>query len=180
MSKGRKKSTPHETIRLSGRNVYTDKRKRTIYYDRLTKQGYLIHKQNENRMLFFQNRFVIILFAAILCAGTFLSWTQAVLAGVITAVLVEVYFRMSYLKKLEVAEDVDFERRVSSLQYIIDNKSRSKVVALAVLYLLFAVLIVLNAYMEQYSMGLNVLSGLLAVVGLYCSILHMVALSKMK
>ena len=56
MSKGRKKSTPHETIRLSGRNVYTDKRKRTIYYDRLTKQGYLIHKQNENRMLFFQNR----------------------------------------------------------------------------------------------------------------------------
>ena len=98
----------------------------------------------------------------------------------ITAVLVEVYFRMSYLKKLEVAEDVDFERRVSSLQYIIDNKSRSKVIALAVLYLLFAVLIVLNAYMEQYSMGLNVLSGLLAVVGLYCSILHMVALSKMK
>lgn len=180
MSKGRKKSTLHETIRLSGRNVYTDKRKRTIYYDRLTKQGYLIHKQNENRMLFFQNRFVIILFAAILCAGTFLSWTQAVLAGVITAVLVEVYFRMSYLKKLEVAEDVDFERRVSSLQYIIDNKSRSKVIALAVLYLLFAVLIVLNAYMEQYSMGLNVLSGLLAVVGLYCSILHMVALSKMK
>ena len=44
MSKGRKKSTLHETIRLSGRNVYTDKRKRTIYYDRLTKQGYLIHK----------------------------------------------------------------------------------------------------------------------------------------
>ena len=76
MSKGRKKSTPHETIRLSGRNVYTDKRKRTIYYDRLTKQGYLIHKQNENRILFFQNRFVIILFAAILCAGTFLSWAR--------------------------------------------------------------------------------------------------------
>lgn len=44
MSKGRRKSTPHETIRLSGRDVYTDKRKRTIYYDRLTKQGYLIHK----------------------------------------------------------------------------------------------------------------------------------------
>ncbi len=27
-------------------------------------------------MLFFQNRFVIILFAAILCAGTFLSWAR--------------------------------------------------------------------------------------------------------
>lgn len=180
MSKGKKKSTPHETIRLSGRNVYTDKKKRTIYYDVLTKQGYLIHKQHENRMLFFKNRFVIILFAAILCAGTFLNWTQAVLAGAITAVLVELYFRLSFLKTLEVVDDVDFERRVSALQYIIENKSQGKVLALAILYLVFAVLIVLNAYMEQYSLGLNILSGALAVVGLYCSILHLVAYSKMK
>ena len=76
MSRSRKK-TPHETIRLSGRNIYTDKRKRTIYYDWLTKQGYLVQKQHENRMLFFKNRFVVILFAAILCAGTFLTWMQA-------------------------------------------------------------------------------------------------------
>ncbi len=82
----------------------------------------------------------------------------------ITAVLVEVYFRMSYLKKLEVAEDVDFERRVSSLQYIIDNKSRGKVIALAVLYLLFAVLIGSSVH-GAVLLGLNLLSGALVVVG---------------
>lgn len=179
MSRSRKK-TPHETIRLSGRNIYTDKRKRTIYYDWLTKQGYLVQKQHENRMLFFKNRFVVILFAAILCAGTFLTWMQAILAGVITLVLVEVYFRLSYLKKMEVVQDVDFERRVSALKYIIDTKSRGKVMALAGLYLVFSVLIVLNAYLEQYSLGINVLSVALGILGLYCCILHLVALSKMK
>ena len=179
MSRSRKK-TPHETIRLSGRNIYTDKRKRTIYYDWLTKQGYLVQKQHENRILFFKNRFVVILFAAILCAGTFLTWMQAILAGVITLVLVEVYFRLSYLKKMEVVQDVDFERRVSALKYIIDTKSRGKVMALAGLYLAFSVLIVLNAYLEQYSLGINVLSVALGILGLYCCILHLVALSKMK
>ena len=52
---------------LSGRNIYSDKKKRVIYYDSLTKQGYLIEKKNEGRILFFQNRLVIILFIAILC-----------------------------------------------------------------------------------------------------------------
>ena len=165
---------------LSGRNIYTDKKKRVIYYDWLTKQGYLVQKQHENRMLFFKNRFVVILFAAILCAGTFLTWMQAILAGVITLVLVEVYFRLSYLKKMEVVQDVDFERRVSALKYIIDTKSRGKVMALAGLYLAFSVLIVLNAYLEQYSLGINVLSVALGILGLYCCILHLVALSKMK
>lgn len=175
-----KKKTPHEVIRLSGRNVYMDKKKRTIYYDILTRQGYLLHKEHENRMQFFKNRFVIILFAAILCAGTFLTWTQAALAGVITAVLVELYFRLSYLKKLEVVTDVDFERRISPIDYIVQNKTRGKAQALCVLYLLFAVLVVLNAYMEQYNLGLMIASGVLSLGGLYYGILHAIAISKMK
>ena len=175
-----KKKTPHETIRLSGRNVYTDKQKRTIYYDRLTGQGYLLHKEHENRMQFFKNRFAIILFAAILCAGTFLTWTQAVLAGVITTVIVELYFRLSYLKTLEVIVDVDFERHVSPVDYIVKHKSRNSVIALCVLYFLFAVLVALNAYLEQYNLGLMIASGLLSLIGLYFGALHAIALSKMK
>ena len=67
----KKNSKPAEKIRLSGRNIYTDKRKRTIYYDFVTKQGYLIEKKNENSALFYKNRFVVILFAAILFGATF-------------------------------------------------------------------------------------------------------------
>lgn len=179
MSKS-KKNSPREVIRLSGRNIYTDRHKRTIYYDRLTKQGYYLHKEHENKMQFFKNRFTIILFAAILCAGVFLTWKQAALAGIITMTLVELYFRRSFLKKLEVATDIDFERRISALDYILQNKSKGKVISLCVLYLVFAVLVVLNAYIEQYSLGLMLVSAGLGVVGVYFSALHAIALSKMK
>ncbi|MCQ4795598.1 hypothetical protein NE604_08120, partial [Anaerofustis stercorihominis] len=94
--------------------------------------------------------------------------------------IAEFAFRRGFLKKLEVVNDVDFERRVSALQYIVENKAKGKVIVLIVLYLLLAVLVILNAYVEKYSVGLCVLSGGIALVGVYFAILHIVALTKMK
>lgn len=179
MSK-KKKATPVEKIRLSGRNIYTDKKGRVIFYDMLTKKGYLVGKKNENSALFFKNRFVVILFAAILLGGTLLSLTQAVIAWAVMMALAEFAFRMSFLKKLEPVTDVDFEKRVSALQYIIENKEKGRVIALIVLYLLLAVLVVANAYVEKYSTGLCIFSGCISLVGLYFAVLHIIALTKMK
>ena len=164
----KKKSKPVEKIRLSGRNIYTDKKGRVIFYDMITKKGYLVDKKHENSALFFKNRFVVLLFAAILFGATFLM------------AIAEFAFRRGFLKKLEVVNDVDFERRVSALQYIVENKAKGKVIVLIVLYLLLAVLVILNAYVEKYSVGLCVLSGGIALVGVYFAILHIVALTKMK
>lgn len=165
---------------LSGRNIYTDKKKRVIYYDGLTKRGYVVEKKDEGKIFFFQNRLVIILFAAILCAGTFLTWVQATLVGVALLAIVEVYYRSSFFKKLEVATEVDFERKLTPLQSILARKSKEKVIALIVLWAVFAVLVLVNAYMEQYSMGLTVLSVGLAIMGGYFCVLHIVALTRMK
>ena len=118
MSK-KKKAAPVEKIRLSGRNVYTDKKGRVIFYDMVTKRGYLVDKKHENSAVFFKNRFVVILFAAILFGATFLSWLQAVIAWAVMMALAEVAFRVSFLKYLEPVTDVNFERRVSALQYIV-------------------------------------------------------------
>ncbi len=167
-------------LRLAGHNIYTDKKNRTIFYDFWSKRGYMVEKKDENKMAFYQNRLVIILFTAILCAGTFLTWKQAVLAGVILFAVTEVYYRVSVFKKLSTTDEVDFHKRVSPLQSILYHKSRGRVLALAVLYPLFSLLVLLNAYMENYSMGLNVLSVCLAVLGLYCCALHVVALTKMQ
>lgn len=178
MSK-RKANKPVEKIRLSGRNIYTDKKGRTIYYDMVTRKGYLVDKTNENSAVFYKNRIVVILFAAILFWATFLSWLQAVIAWAIMMALAEFAFRRVFLKKLDPVTDVDFERRVSALQYIMENKEKGRIIVLAFLYLLFAVLIVLNAYMEKYSLGLQIFSGCLALVGIYFGALHIIALVKM-
>ena len=171
----KKKSKPVEKIRLSGRNIYTDKKGRVIFYDMITKKGYLVDKKHENSALFFKNRFVVLLFAAILFGATFLTWLQAAVAWAVMMAIAEFAFRRGFLKKLEVVNDVDFERRVSALQYIVENKAKGKVIVLIVLYLLLAVLVILNAYV-----GLCVLSGGIALVGVYFAILHIVALTKMK
>ena len=178
MSK-KNKSKPVEKIRLSGRNIYTDKKGRTIYYDFVTRQGYLIEKKSENSAQFYKNRLVVILFAAILFAGTFLTWIQAIIAWAVMMAVAEVMFRRSFLKKLEKVTDVDFEKRVSALQYTVENKEKGRIILLAVLYFALAVLVVLNAYMEKYSLELLILSGGIALVGIYFSILHVVALIKL-
>lgn len=179
MSK-KKKTVPVEKIRLSGRNIYTDKKGRVIFYDMITKKGFLVDKKNENSALFFKNRFVVLLFAAILLGATLLTWIQAIIAWAVMTALAEFVFRKSFLKRLEPVNDIDFERRVSALQYIVENKDKGRVVVLAILYLVFAVLILLNAYTEQYGIGLWIFSGCLAVVGGYFGILHIIALTKMK
>ena len=94
--------------------------------------------------------------------------------------VVEVYYRKKLFKNLEVVTDVDFGRRLTPLQSILARKSREKVLALIVLWAIFAVLVPLNAYMEQYSLGLTVLSAGLSVVGVYFCVLHIVALTRMK
>ncbi len=179
MSK-KKGAKPVEKIRLSGRNIYTDKKGRVIFYDMITKKGYLVDKRSENSAVFFKNRFVVILFAAILFGATFLTVLQAVIAWAVMMALAEFSFRMVFLKKLEPVTDVDFERRVSALQYIIENKEKGRIIALIILYFLFSVLVLLNAYTEDYSTKLWVFSGCLAVVGVYFGVLHIVALIKMK
>lgn len=178
MSK-KNRTKPVENIRLSGRNIYTDKKGRVIYYDFITKQGYLVEKKQENSAQFFKNRFVILLFAAILFGATFLTWIQAVIAWAVMMALAEVMFRCSFLKKMEKVTDVKFERRISALQYTMESKSKGKIGILAFLYLLLAVLVVLNAYVEKYSLKLVILSGFVALVGVYFSILHIVALIKL-
>lgn len=167
-----------ESIRLSGRNIYKDKQNRVIYYDWVTKQGYLIEKKNESAALFYKNRIAVILMAAILFGATFLTVIQAVIAGAVMLALAELTFRLSFLKKLEPVQDVDFEKRVSGLQYIVNEKSKGRVLMLAVLYLLLAVLVILNAVDQGYGTGLLVFSGCIAAIGVYFSLLHFVGLAK--
>ena len=65
--------------------------------------------------------------AAILFGATFLTVIQAVIAGAVMLVLAELTFRLSFLKKLEPVRDVDFEKRVYGLQYIVTEKSKGRV-----------------------------------------------------
>ena len=76
----KKKSKPVEKIRLSGRNIYTDKKGRVIFYDMITKKGYLVDKKHETRLCFLKTVLLYFCLRQFLFGATFLTWLQAAVA----------------------------------------------------------------------------------------------------
>lgn len=167
---------------LAGKNIYRDKKNRIIYYDFISKKSYYIFNEDENKIFFYKNRFTILLFAAILGVATILTKIQAGIILLSLLIIIEIYYRLFVFKKLKIVKDKDIEKKehISPIQAILETKPRSKIITLIVLYTIFSILIVVNAILENYSLAMNVLSGLLAVFGLYFAIIHLIALTKSK
>ncbi len=65
----------------------------------ITKKGYLVDKNMKTRLCFFKNRFVVLLFAAILFGATFLTWLQAAVAWAVMMAIAEFAFRRGFFEK---------------------------------------------------------------------------------
>lgn len=164
-------------IILSGKHIYKDKKNKYVYYDTFTKLGYAIQNNDKYKILLYKNRLIISLFVGLLGYGTiFPVWVSCILA-VAVFVIIEMYMRLSFFKRLP-TKNIEKYQNVSTIQVIQENKSQNKIIILAILYSLFALLIVINAYIENYSMGINLLSVEFGCIGLYLAFLHIMALKK--
>ena len=65
-----------------------------------------------------------------------------------------------------------------SMWFFTLNITLVPVLVIGVLYLLLAVLVILNAVDQDYGTGLMVFSGCIAAIGVYFSVLHFVGLAK--
>jgi len=166
-------------ITLSGHNIYRDKKNRTIYYDFISKNGYIVGREDEGKLFIYKNRFPIIIVAAALTIELLLTPIQAVIAGIICAILVEIFYRLFVFKRMQISKSFVRKERISPIQAIIEQKTKGKIIALIFLYLALAILILVNAYLEKYSIGLVLVSGLVSVFSLYFTIIHIIALFKM-
>ena len=165
---------------ISGRNIYLDRHGQTVYYDWLTKNGYLIDKKVEGKFYVYKNRLVLVLIIIILFSEYFPSWVHAVIAGIAIYLMAELLFRFRFLPSLSQTSKFNRENRQTLLRTIIDSKEPRKAILRAVLYLAFAVLIVVNAWMMEASIAVLVVSALLSVMACYCVIINLIALTKMK
>ena len=76
----------------------------------------------------------------------------------------------------EVVKESGFIKKKYTVK--VTEKPKGRVLLLAVLYLLLAVLVILNAVDQDYGTGLMVFSGCIAAIGVYFSVLHFVGLAK--
>lgn len=165
---------------LAGKNLYLDVYGNTVYYNIFDKNGYIISKEVEQKFRLFYYRYSIIIIVLILLGDYFKSLQNTILVGVGATVLLEVYFRMIYLKKLKSIKNFKRDKKVSKLEIIVRSKEKEKVIMKACAYMFLSVLIVINAIQQNFNVLFMVLSGIVAVYSIYSGVINVIAVSKMK
>lgn len=165
---------------LTGRNIYIDKRNRTVYYDMFTKTGYVIPHEDEKKMFLYKNRLPIILLASILSIDTLFDTTMAVIFGVLLFLILEVYYRFAIFKKFKTSSSFDRKKIKSPLNAIVEANEKGKSIILVGLYIAFSILVIINAYKQNYTIWIMILSYAFSVFGIYSAITHIIAITKMK
>lgn len=165
---------------LSGNNLYLDRYGDTVYYNIFDKNGYIVSKQVEQKFRVFYYRYSIIFIVMILLGDYFNSLQNTLLVGGGAIVLVELYFRLFFLKKLKVIKDFKRERKTSILESTINSKEKEKTMMKAIAYVLLSILIIINAIQQNFNIIFLILSGLVAVYSFYIAIINTIAFSRMK
>lgn len=169
-----------DVINLNGNNIYLDRQVNTIYYNVFNKNGYIISKQMEQKFRIFYYRYSIIFIFMILLGDYFNTVLNTFLVGFGSIVLVELYFRFIFLKKLKVVKNFKREDKISRLESIIKSKEKEKTIMKACAYALLSVLITINAVQQNFNELFLAVSILVAIYSFYIGIINIIAFSKMK
>lgn len=155
---------------VRGFNIYLDDLDRYVYYDYFTNQGYLLLEKNTKQFYFYQNRFLYIAILMILLASFVPNIWLCLGVGALAALVFEYFFRMKYLPSLTRLGSFKKERKASSVTRKLNPDTKGKLMLKSLLYVVLAVLLVLNAYIEAYEPWLVGLSCLIAVVAIFIAI----------
>lgn len=149
--------------KVTGIHVYYDTKDRPIYFDVFTKTGYLI-KDVEKTYNFYSMRFAIGIIGAIISYAFSLPLTFCAGIGIVLYLFMEFQFRR-FLKNLTAFKNFVPQKKVGRIEAETTLES-NKIALKGFLFLVLAVLLVLNCIQEQYTgiiMGINYLLALAAV-----------------
>lgn len=165
---------------IAGKNIFTDKRQRIVYYDSLSKKGFQINSEDMSKFYIYKNRFILLTLGILLLSDSLFSWPIAIGVGIGIWLLLEVMFRKYYFAKLKsVVITYTMEER-TIINMITSSKEKGKTIAKVLLYLAFSILVLLNVYIQKPTIPIIILSIILSLAGLYYSTLHLLGFMKIK
>lgn len=167
-------------MNLSGSNIYLDRYGDTVYYNLFDKNGYIVSKEMEQKFRVFYYRYSIIFIFVILLGDYFKTFQNTLLLGFGAALLVELYFRFVFLKKLKVIKNFNRERKLSKLEALVKSKAKDKIIMKACAYALLSVLLIINAMQQNFNILLLILSIIGSVYSFYTVIIDIIAFTKIK
>ena len=141
--------------KVTGFNIYKDKKKRDIYYDVLTKEGYIITKYEVNKLNFYQKRFIIpiIIFSLTYTIDLFgfkFGIIGAGAAALLSFVCIEFFFRFRFLKSMSVVPNFVPDKQEDYFHQLANNAPLSNLIVKGLLYIALGVLLVIFGYQENF------------------------------
>lgn len=167
-----------KNIDLAGMNIYLNKYGNTVYYNIFDKKGYIVGHKIEQKFRLFYYRHFIIMALLVLLGDYFKTFENTLLIGAGLAVVVEVYFRKIFLKKLKYIDNFKRDKKVDKLQMIVENRNKESIIMKACAYVVLSILIVINAIQQNYNLAFVILSCVISMYAVYSAILSAIALKK--
>ncbi len=165
-----------ENLSLAGNNIYLDRYGDRVYYNVFDKNGYVVSEQVEQKFRLFYYRYSTIFIVMILLGDYFNSFQNTLLVALVAGVLIELYFRLVFLKKLKVIKNFKRERKTSKLESLINSKEKEKVIIKSFAYVLLSILIILNSIQQSFDSILLILSILGSLYSFYIGVINIIAL----
>lgn len=165
---------------VSGHNIYLDRYGDKVYYNTFDKNGYIVSKQMEQKFRLLYYRYSVICIVIILLGDYFYTWQNTLLVGIGVTALVEIYFRLFFLKKLKVIKNFKRDHKTSLMESTINSKEKEKTIMKACAYVLLSILLIINAIQQNLNVIFLILSAIIAMYSFYIGVINTIAFSKMK
>ena len=150
---------------LSGIFIHQDPKRGTIYYDVLSRKGYILTSSNVRMYSLYSAMLPLCIIAATLSVSLFgLNYLSAAILFVALYLLAAVAFRYFFFYKLPVAERWKPVRTESIFMFFARGYSKQRLIVLIILLLLLGILMPLYGRIENFEganlIGSDVLGGL--------------------
>ncbi len=162
---------------LSGIFIHQDPKRGTIYYDILSRKGYILTSSDVRMYSLYSAMLPLCILAVALSVSLFgLSYISAIILFAALYLLTAIVFRFLFFSKLPVAENWKPARPQNIFLYFARGYSKQRLIILVILLLLLGILMPLYGRIENYE-GANLIgSDLLGAIALTGCIIILISL----
>lgn len=141
--------------KVTGFNIYKDKLNRDIYYDFITKEGYVITAKNLSKFNFYKKRFIIpiITFAltyTLNIAGFEFGIAGASALAVIAIVVTEYIFRFKFLKSAITVPNFVPNKQENYFHELASSSDFLALVVKGILYIILGITLIIFGIQENF------------------------------
>ncbi|NLC96130.1 MAG: hypothetical protein GX675_00955 [Erysipelotrichaceae bacterium] len=165
---------------IAGKNIYKDNKNRDVLYVKSKKNGYIIQEKDQSSYTLYSNRFYISIIAGILAANFNIPLIYCIIASIILAVFLQYRYQTHFLPSLVVISNFKPANKVSTLDAMVAEKDKKRNLTLALLYVLFGVLIVINGIQMKVSYLILFGNILICIAAIYMGIMNFIAFTRIK